>query len=286
MGYTTYFEGQISVSPPLSYEERVFLATFSNVACSNYQPQQELVDALPDVQYPKNPGSWCDWVSNDDGTAIIWNKREKFYQSIDWMKYLIEHCLMPNPIAKQLYPDLYGFLQGHVLNGEIEAQGEDDSDHWKLIVRDNVVSYEVVEDDLPLIGKLEHNEDYERLAKYARELKQRFGLIGKAPITRLRLYEQVELERLRQDKQWGGPEHDDQHELPHWDEYIERQMQKARDVWAKEEDYTANYVGVRKRLVKIMALAAAAVESLDRKQGVSSDQYTQALWDKIIEMNS
>jgi hypothetical protein len=32
------------------------------------------------------------------------------------------------------------FLQGHVCNGEIEAQGEDRGDHWMLIVKDNKVS--------------------------------------------------------------------------------------------------------------------------------------------------
>lgn len=49
---------------------------------------------------------------------------------------LSEHILGSNPLGKSEMP----FLQGHVLNGEIEAQGEDIADRWKLVVTNNAVS--------------------------------------------------------------------------------------------------------------------------------------------------
>lgn len=67
-------------------------------------------------------------------------------------------------------------------------------------------------------------------------------------------------ERWRQDIQWGGPEHDDQHDPADWLMFIQYQMSKGYS--ARENLDTADY---RERLVKIAALAAAGIESLDRK---------------------
>lgn len=62
-------------------------------------------------------------------------------------------------------------------------------------------------------------------------------------------------ERIAQDKQWGGPAHDDMHDTYDWMNYIANQAEKlARD------ESTA-----RERFIKIAALAVAAVESIDRK---------------------
>ncbi|MCI0455552.1 MAG: hypothetical protein L0Z62_01065 [Gemmataceae bacterium] len=77
-------------------------------------------------QPPKGqPGLWCQWCPNKDGTAIVWDQGEKFYDYVEWLKYLIEHFLAP---------------WGYVLNGEMEWQGEEDEDRGKLIVKDNDVS--------------------------------------------------------------------------------------------------------------------------------------------------
>jgi hypothetical protein len=89
---------------------------------------------------PTQPGLWCQWIPNDEGNAIEWNGVEKFYDSAEWMTYLINHFLGSNPIVKQLHPECFSFLQGHMLNGQIEAQGEETSDHWYLKVNNNKVS--------------------------------------------------------------------------------------------------------------------------------------------------
>ena len=63
-------------------------------------------------------------------------------------------------------------------------------------------------------------------------------------------------ERRRQDAQWGGPEHDDTHSSDDWFKYISYQIDRARYDTDK-----------RSRLIKIAALATAAVESFDRING-------------------
>jgi hypothetical protein len=52
------------------------------------------------------------------------------------MEYLITHFIGENPTAKKEL----SFLQGHKLNGIIQAQGEEMGDIWSLIVEDNIVS--------------------------------------------------------------------------------------------------------------------------------------------------
>ena len=65
---------------------------------------------------------------------------------------------------------------------------------------------------------------------------------------------QVIQERKNQDRQWGGPDHDDSHNLGDWMSYFEYQFTSMG------ED------NARQRLIKIAALAVAAVESIDRKE--------------------
>lgn len=64
-------------------------------------------------------------------------------------------------------------------------------------------------------------------------------------------------ERASQDAQWGGPAHDDEHFIEDWLDFIEKQTQTARVV--------IDYDDRNKRLVKIAALAIAALESRRRK---------------------
>jgi hypothetical protein len=83
---------------------------------------------------------------------------------------------------------------------------------------------------------------------------------------------QVITERKRQDMQWGGPEHDDTHSLFDWDDYIEHQLNKilfiehnqTEDVNLPEYEKRRNTIA-RDALIKVAALAVAAVESIDRK---------------------
>ena len=67
-------------------------------------------------------------------------------------------------------------------------------------------------------------------------------------------------ERDRQDLQWGGAAHDDEHIPYDWQGFIEKQCRRLCSGAIPANDY-------REHLVKIAAIAVAAIESYDRKAG-------------------
>lgn len=151
MGYTTEFEGQIKINPPLNSDEINYLKKFNDtrrmmrkngpyfVDGSGMMGQGEDKDIIEYNSPPEGqPGLWCQWTPTEDGTAIEWDGGEKFYASEEWMEYIIKHFIGSNPIAPTKETTLQ-FLKPHTLNGVIEAQGEDDEDHWFLVVEDNEV---------------------------------------------------------------------------------------------------------------------------------------------------
>lgn len=69
------------------------------------------------------PGLWCQWIINDEN-ELEWDNGEKFYNYIEWLKYLIEHFFEP---------------WGVLLNGEIEWSGEEYDDKGVIRVTDNVI---------------------------------------------------------------------------------------------------------------------------------------------------
>ena len=71
------------------------------------------------------PGLWNQWNPNEDGTEIIWDGSEKFYNYTEWLEYLINTFLAP---------------WGYKVNGQVEWRGEDNSDIGVLGVVDNVVT--------------------------------------------------------------------------------------------------------------------------------------------------
>lgn len=75
------------------------------------------------------PGLWCQWIvreaDDDDQNDILeWDGGEKFYNYVEWLKYMIAHFFSK---------------WGVILNGEIEWFGEDYNDRGKIVVTDNVV---------------------------------------------------------------------------------------------------------------------------------------------------
>lgn len=71
---------------------------------------------------------------------------------------------------------------------------------------------------------------------------------------------EVRDERDRQDKKWGGPEHDDKHTIAEFVQWI-----KDYAGWARMMASMLSYDKARKRLIQIAAMAVAAVELIDRK---------------------
>lgn len=160
MGYTTEFDGSFAVTPALKPEHKAYLEAFANTRRMERDPNKITLLALPDpirkaVGLPlglgggyfvgatgwagqdespdildynsppdEQPGLWCQWVPNEDGTAIEWNEIEKFYDYIEWLEYLITHFLAP---------------WGYTLNGEVTWEGEDSTDLGKIVVNNNTI---------------------------------------------------------------------------------------------------------------------------------------------------
>ena len=70
------------------------------------------------------PGLWCQWNPSDDGTEIVWDGSEKFYNYTEWLEYLIDNFLKP---------------WGYKVTGMVEWHGEDNEDIGTIEVVDNVV---------------------------------------------------------------------------------------------------------------------------------------------------
>lgn len=111
MGYTTEFDGFITIEPPL---EEPQLSQW-RALCAN--------DPRDDLQ-PGMPRSYCQWEVSADGSKISWDGGEKFYDSPEWMRYLLIRYVIPT---------------GRTANGVIMAQGEEVGDVWRLIVEQNEV---------------------------------------------------------------------------------------------------------------------------------------------------
>lgn len=153
MGYTTDFEGQIVIEPPLSEKEIKYINAFNETRRMDRENGPYYVGGTGDFGQghdadiknfnapPEDqPSLWCGWCTDEEGNYIQWDGGEKFYSSAEWMQYIIDHFLGTNPLAKLNNPEHFDFLQGHTLNGDIYAQGEEADDMWKLEVRDNIVT--------------------------------------------------------------------------------------------------------------------------------------------------
>lgn len=153
MGYNTDFSGSVKIDPPLNAAEVDYLKRFANsrrmarakgpyfVDGSGFMGQDNDPD-IWDYNTPPagQPGLWCQWEPSDDGSEIAWNWEEKFYNATEWMAYLIDHFLKPGAEASKVDdPQFEKFTFDHVVNGTIEAQGEEPKDIWKILVEDNEV---------------------------------------------------------------------------------------------------------------------------------------------------
>lgn len=144
MGYSTDFLGGFSINKPLSPKMKEFLTKFSESRRMKRTQTKEFgiegeffVDggdntSGSDVIDHNNsastqPGLYCQWIPNEDGTIIIWDSNEKFYYYNEWLVYLIHKILAPN---------------GYILNGEVVWQGQETGDVGTIIVENNKVFIE------------------------------------------------------------------------------------------------------------------------------------------------
>lgn len=157
MGYTTEFVGQFNLDRPLEENHKAYLERFAEtrrmkrdaVKCQTLPDSIREAVGLPvgvegeyylcpgryedsrdasvvDYNEPPStqPGLWCQWVPNEDGTAIVWDEGEKFYYYAEWLEYIVKNFLIP---------------WGYKLNGVVEWSGEESGDLGAIEVTDNKI---------------------------------------------------------------------------------------------------------------------------------------------------
>ena len=156
MGYTTYFSGAFEFDKPVTDELRDYINKFcdtrrmirDNDTIKELYPNwkelcfngelgedgeyfiggggffgQDRDDSIIDYNSSgSQPGLWCQWIIEDN--ELVWDEGEKFYEYVEWLRYLIEHFFAPS---------------GYTLNGTVYYDGEDSDDFGKIVVVDNIV---------------------------------------------------------------------------------------------------------------------------------------------------
>ena len=160
MGYQTEFKGRLRFTTPLTAAQVAYIRKFSdtrrmkrdaNKASSLPDPvrlaagiagvgeeggyfvggggdfgQGHDLSVLDHNKEPKGqPGLWCKWTVNNAGTQLGWSGAEKFYDYVQWLKYLITHFFN---------------VWGVKLNGKIRWQGEELGDIGTIVVEDSKVT--------------------------------------------------------------------------------------------------------------------------------------------------
>ena len=176
MGFTTVFFGSVEIAPPLSRTEVAYLRRFAGTrrmasTLGPYHvdrpgdPGQDTGSVVLDANRPAEgqPGLWCQWIPGEDGSKLLWDGGEKFYEPVDWMRYLIEHFLRHGARAQQSGdPQFRDFTFDHVVDGTIAAACQPEGGMfilYRIEVEQNRV--DVVEFEVPTIQDVELLEELE-----------------------------------------------------------------------------------------------------------------------------
>lgn len=122
MGYSTDFEGSFTATPSFTPEQIGILQLWAD---QRHEP------------YGAFPSYWCMWVSTVDehyepdgkGLEVSTDGDNKWYEYLDWLRYVIEHFIKPWGVS---------------LSGEVRYEGDELGDSGTIFIKDNVV--EDVED--------------------------------------------------------------------------------------------------------------------------------------------
>ena len=158
MGYTTYFEGGFSFNKKISNRLKDYINGFANTRHMLYNTEKikkdyefyriftydgnlgengclindtkRLLDGFKSeyvLDYNNNgvcPSLWAQWIVSDDGTELVWDGGEKFYEYDKWLVFYINNFFKKEDI---------------ILNGVSYYFGEDSQDAGFLIVDNNKV---------------------------------------------------------------------------------------------------------------------------------------------------
>lgn len=122
MGYCTYFDGEFTISPALSLQDK---NDFDQLDTAGYRGHDypEWWTMMSDWPMQNPDKHRCDWRVSDDGEALG-NEGEKTYYYVEQLEYLIKDFFAP---------------RGYVLNGRVDWNGEETGDIGAIFIKDNVV---------------------------------------------------------------------------------------------------------------------------------------------------
>ena len=66
---------------------------------------------------------WCGWNYDEKNNVIVWDGREKFYNYVNWISYIIKNILNDR----------------YLLNGVIKWEGQFQEDKGVIIICDNKI---------------------------------------------------------------------------------------------------------------------------------------------------
>lgn len=90
---------------------------------------------------------------------------------------------------------------------------------------------------------------------------------------------EVSAERSRQDKLFGGPDHDAQHTPAEWVSLITRHLGLSVD----DGTISGDPERYRRQMIRVAALAVAALEALERKTELAAAGKPPSWWRKIAD---
>lgn len=76
MGFTTVWVGKIEITPPMPEPVRVQVATLGRVD-----------------RGPGEPHDHLGWISDETGSALVWDGEEKFHSGAEWLRLLFDSVL-------------------------------------------------------------------------------------------------------------------------------------------------------------------------------------------------
>lgn len=115
MGYQTDFVGGFRFNKELTQEQ---VDTINGFANERHEP----------TVGEDYPGIWCQWVVVDN--QLEWDQGEKFYNYVEWLKYLIDKFFIP---------------WGVTISGTVKWFGEENEDMGMIEVLDNKVKVYVAD---------------------------------------------------------------------------------------------------------------------------------------------
>jgi hypothetical protein len=196
MGHTTDFIGHIDIEPALNDDEIAYLTAFARsrrcdrpggpyaVPGNPYANDEGLTTEQANHVPGGQPGYWCRWEPCWDGCCLAFNGNEKFYQPVEWLRYLIQHFLKPAAHAAEAGEQWFsGFSFDHVLGGMVVGCRRDNKELFAINVSRNRVTEKILRPadlryvDFPPLPYEASNDRWAESSRRQRRRQPRDGVV-------------------------------------------------------------------------------------------------------------